>query len=90
MPVRHVVNKYLTDVESPEIEQVRRATYRGQAAWAIGPQTCGDCKFWDDLGLSQRRRERRCRKYFQMMDAKGPPVPGTAPACRYFKGGTKK
>src|SRR5690349_11329159 len=84
-----VANWQLTRAESDSAELIRRATYRGQACWAVGPDVCEHCVFWDDLGRKRTPRsrfERACRKYSQMKAGQtGQRVPAGTPACRFFQ-----
>ena len=42
-------NAHLTR-EPPDIENVRRRTWCGQASWAVGPDYCCDCLHWNGAG----------------------------------------
>jgi hypothetical protein len=66
--------------EPADLREARAHTYTGQASWAIGPQVCGDCKFF------RRRLERgSCIKARKMLMAQRVPrFPRIAWACRYF------
>jgi hypothetical protein len=77
----------MTAAEPTAIERIRRRTFCGQASWAEGPQHCGVCTFWNDVGRAKSRstQERACQKFDQLMGRTGPRVPGHALACRFFR-----
>jgi hypothetical protein len=84
--IRLVASTKLTAAEPASIEQVRRRTFCGQAGWAEGPQLCGKCVFWNDVGRRQSKstHERACHKFRQLTGRIGPRVPASALACRFF------
>ena len=66
--------------ETIEERSRRGMTYPGQASWGIGPNICGDCKFF-------RRRVDKgsCKKAKQLMHRQRVPrFPRLAASCRYF------
>jgi hypothetical protein len=87
---------YLTAGHGPELTAQIRKTRPGQAHFAAtGPfaATCGDCAF---LGYYKRiqnksgdtirtKRVGGCAEFYRLTNRHGPPAPGNADACKYFK-----
>lgn len=80
-------NQRLTPGEAPDVEVIRRRTWRGQAGWAEGPGLCRDCAFWNGAGnwITKPKHARACEKFASLMGFRGPRVPGDARSCRFFK-----
>ncbi|WP_315749581.1 MULTISPECIES: hypothetical protein [unclassified Bradyrhizobium] len=87
------ISDYLTAAPP---DQIARATHPGMAHFAgSGPalKTCRDCRFWEhDHDYYSRRskhhgriRPARCRKFRQLTNEVGAPIPDDAAACRHFE-----
>jgi hypothetical protein len=87
---------FLTQGHSDQLTQQIRTTRPGMAHFAgSGPlnATCGQCVF---LGYFEQVRDAAgnmviaktrmgCKKYFQLTQQHGPPVPPNTAACRHFE-----
>ena len=67
-------------IRSPTEEVKYSQTHIGQASWAIGPKTCGECVFFCD----ETSTTGLCAKYEHLMGCDGIRFPGSARACRFY------
>ena len=75
----------LTVAHPQQLHDSINASFAGMAHFAgTGPNgaRCRDCKFWVDVS---RRLNKPCRKFKSLRGRRGPLVPGTASACKYFE-----
>jgi hypothetical protein len=84
-------------IVNAELDQLVRTTPSGMAHWSgTGPEhtTCEQCRFFgyeapirNGLGdtISTIKKEKSCRKFFELMRQHGKPLLPSTPSCRHFE-----
>jgi hypothetical protein len=81
--------KLTPGLASEPFDRTARASHEGQAHFGgTGPagECCRGCMFWDRRAVDRgiHAKPARCMKFIRLTGKPGAPVPGAAPACRYF------